>query len=192
VFGDSLGDTCLTATEGTWNGASTTLNGGEEGVEDSLASEEGDLAWKLLSHRASLSDGPEVAHVDLLLLSFVFNNNDWLAHGVVALRHDFLDSTLHLRGNHDLVLLEEIVLEGESDHITTSDWVIDLDIGVRSVGPLFVLIETGHIDTSGHEDRSGELGNGLEGSLDTVENCVQNSYFYINNDLLEYRDKSIA
>jgi hypothetical protein len=37
VFGKGLGNASLTATEGAWNSASTTLHGGEKSIEDTLA-----------------------------------------------------------------------------------------------------------------------------------------------------------
>lgn len=117
-----------------------------------------------------------MTHVDLLLLAVVLEDDHGLAHGVRALGHDLLDAALELGWDHDLVLLEQIVLEGETNHITAGDNIADLEVSVRGVFPVLVLIEAGHIDTAGHEHRSGELSDGLEGSLNTIENCVQDAY----------------
>lgn len=116
-----------------------------------------------------------MTHVDFLLLAVVLEDDHGLAHGVRALGHDFLDATLELGWDHDLVLLEQIVLESVTNHITACDDIADLEISVRSVFPVLVLIEAWHIDTTGHEHGSGELSDGLEGSLNTIENCVQDA-----------------
>ena len=154
MLGDGLGDAGLTATKGPWDGAGTTLHGGEEGVEDSLTSEEGDLTGELLGDRAGLSHGPEMTHVDLLVLAIVIEYNHGLAHGVHTCGHDLLDVASELGWDHDLVLLEQIVLEGVADNITAGHELAGSDLWVGSVLPVLVLVEAGHIDTTGHVDTS--------------------------------------
>ena len=75
MLGDGLRNTSLSATEGSWDSAGTALDSGEEGVKDSLSGKEGDLTGKLLSRGAGLTHWPEVAHVNLLLLSFELDHN---------------------------------------------------------------------------------------------------------------------
>ena len=128
VLGESLRDASLAATEGAWNGASTALHGGEKGVEHALAGQQGGLTSELLGDGSGVTDGPEVGHLDLLLLAVgVLNDCDSLGHVVLALGHDFNESALHSGGDHDSVLAEEVVLEGLADHIAASDDVSTLE-----------------------------------------------------------------
>jgi hypothetical protein len=58
------------------------------------------------------------------------------------------------------MLVEKIIFEAGADLITTTDHVAFLQLE-RSPVPLFVLIEGGDVDTTGHEDRSRVDSDGL-------------------------------
>ena len=98
------------------------MDGGEKSVQDTLAGQKWDLTCKLLSDGSGVTDGPEVGHVDVLLLAVgVFNNTHSLADVILALGHDLDNSTLNSGGDHDSVLREKVVFEGLSNHVTASD-----------------------------------------------------------------------
>ncbi len=175
MLGDSLRDTSLSTTEGTWDSAGTALHSGEEGVKDSLSCQERNLAGKLLSSGASLTHGPEVAHVNFLLLSVELNHNDWLVHSVLATWHDLLNLTVDLGRNHDSVLGEEVVLEDKTENITSAHVVSGLEFIAGGPVPSLVLIKAGYVHTTGHKNAFRQVSNGLKGALNTIENRVQDT-----------------
>ena len=67
----------LATTESSGNGGCSSLDTGEEGVEDTLASEEGEVGLQLLSRRARRANGPELQHrvLRLLALELGFEHN---------------------------------------------------------------------------------------------------------------------
>lgn len=115
-------------------------------------------------------------HLDVLLLAVgVFDNGNGLRHVVLALRHDFDESALQSRSNDDSVLSEEIVLESLTNHITASNNVALLKelAWVEVVKP--VLVKRWHIDTTRDENTLGNLGNGLQWSLNSVKNGLEDA-----------------
>jgi hypothetical protein len=116
-----------------------------------------------------------VAHVDLLLLVFELEDDHWLADGVHALGHDFLDAAVDLGGKHDSVLVEEVVLKHGAHVVTTGHEVAHLVLGVGGVLPLLDLVQGGHVHTSGHEHGARVVSDGLQGSLNTVKNSLQDT-----------------
>jgi hypothetical protein len=155
VLRDGLRNTSLTATEGAWDGASTALHSGEQGVEDTLTSQERNLTGKLLGNGTSMTHRPEMRQINFLLLSFVFEDNARLADSVVTSWHDFSDLTAEFRRNHDLVLSEDIIFVDETEDITSRNIISNLYCWVRSVRPLLVLIEARHINTTRYEHTLG-------------------------------------
>jgi len=57
-----------------------------------------------------------------------------------------------LRGSHDDVLVEEVVLEDLTDLVTTSDDGTGAFLEVWYEGVLAVLVQRGKIDTARYED----------------------------------------
>jgi len=176
VLGQGLRDTGLSTSEGSGNSASSSLDGGEKGIQDSLSGKKRCVTSKLLVDGSSLSDGPFVGHADVNLLSvLILNNDDGLVDTVVASGHDLNNShSLHSGLSHNSMLTEEIVLEGSSYLISAGDHVTNLPFA-GGPGPLGVLIEVGYIDTSGDEHRLRHFGNGLEGSLNSIKDSFQDS-----------------
>ena len=50
------------------------------------------------------------------------------------------------------MLAEQIIFEGLSDEVTSNDEVTNLEVGVWLEEVLTVLVERGHVNTTGHED----------------------------------------
>ena len=73
------------------------------------------------------------------------------------------------------MLREESVLLDRANNIA-AEHVLALNEASSSLeGPLFLLVETGHLDTSGDEHTAGDLRNGLERTLNTIENVVEDT-----------------
>lgn len=174
VLGEGLGNTGLTASEGSGNSASTTLNSREEGIEHTLSSEERVVTGELFSNRSGVTDRPEVRHVNFDLALVGVEDSNGLADVVHTCRHDFDDATSNFGGDHDTVLVEQIVLEDSTKDITTNDELTNLEV-LGSEFPQLVLVEGGNIDTTGNENGFRKGGDSLEGSLDTVENSLQDT-----------------
>jgi len=106
-----LGNTGLSATEGTWNSTGTTKDGWIKGIKDSLTCQKWFTCWKLLNTWSWLSDWPEVGKVAFNLVAvYILNNGNWLCDSVLALSHDFYNSTADIWAGQDLVILEKRVL----------------------------------------------------------------------------------
>ena len=125
---------------------------GEKGVEDSLPCQKGNLTSKFLSSRPCLSDGPELTHRNFFFLIFKFNNANGLTDSVLALGHNFHYSSVDFRGNHNSVLVEEIILKGSSEDVTSTDEVSNFKAAAGSKVPGLILVKRGDVDSSRHED----------------------------------------
>lgn len=126
-LGESLRNTSFSASKSTGDSTSSSLHRGEEGVEDSLSGEERSFSGELLDARSGESDGPEVAHGNVLLLSLEFDGDDGLGDSVVTSGLHFHNFTVDVWRHHDSVLVEEIVLEAGSDDVSSSDQIANLD-----------------------------------------------------------------
>ena len=74
------------------------------------------------------------------------------------------------------MLVEEIVLEGGSNNVTSLH-EISLHEAVSGVpGPEAVLVERGNIHTAGHEHGSCHFSDGLEGTLNSIKDSLEDSY----------------
>jgi len=176
VLGEGLGDTSLTAAEGAWDSAGTALNGGEEGIEDTLTGGQRVHGSELLSARSGGTDGPEMRHADVLLLAVGgLNDGDALRDSVLSLGHDLNDCAAALGRSHNDMLVEEIVLENVTDLVTATDEGAGAHGVVGHEGVNAILIEGRKIDTTGHEDRARDLGDGLERSLNSVKDSLENT-----------------
>ena len=73
------------------------------------------------------------------------------------------------------MLTEEIVLEDVAELVAAGDeraWAL-LEVGNERVES--VLVEGGQIDATRHEDRIRDLGDGLERSLNSIEDSLENT-----------------
>ena len=69
----------------------------EEGVEDTLSSQEWGLAGEFLSHGSWVTHGPHMGHLDINLLSvWLLDDHDGIGAIVVALWEDLDDSSVQL------------------------------------------------------------------------------------------------
>lgn len=92
-------------------------------------------------------------HSDLLTGAVgELNDCNGVCNGVLAFWHDLHDSSVALRGSHDDVLVEEVVLEDLTDLVTTSDDRTGAFLEVWYEGVLAVLVQRGKIDTARYED----------------------------------------
>jgi len=174
VLGEGLGNASLTAAESSGNGTSTTLNSGEEGIEDTLASGQRMVSGELLCDGSGVTHGPEMGHVHVDFAFVGVEDSDGLRDVVLTGGHDFDDATTDFRRSHNTVLREQIILEDGTEDISTNDELANLEV-LGGEFPKLILVEGGNVDTTGDEHRLGKGGDGLEGSLDTIENSLQDT-----------------
>ena len=79
------------------------------------------------------------------------------------------------------MFIEKIIFKGGTNYISSGHQVSNFQSFSRGEVPSLLLIEGGHINTSGHENAAREMSNSLEGSLDTIENVLKNTYILINS-----------
>ena len=74
------------------------------------------------------------------------------------------------------MLREEIILEDVANLVATGNErsVAHLEVGDERVQ--LVLVKGGQIDATGDEDGTRNLCDGLEGSLDSIEDSLENTY----------------
>jgi hypothetical protein len=125
VLGQGLRNDSLTATEGTGNSSGTTLDAREQGIENTLTSEERVVRSKLLGARTRSSDGPNLHHGVVGLLAVEFDSDDGVLKGVVTLRSEPGDLTHSLRGKHNL-LCDKGVFDNGTNDVTTSNLLTNL------------------------------------------------------------------
>jgi len=73
------------------------------------------------------------------------------------------------------MLIEQVVFESSSEHVATDDKIAEFEELVGVEDPALVLVKGRNVDTTGNEDGLGDGGNGLEGTLDTVENGLEDA-----------------
>jgi hypothetical protein len=191
-LGQRLGNDGLAATEGTGDGASATLAGGEEGVEDALAGKHRTDTGELVAGGAGLTHWPILLHGHVVGGSVGQRDlGDRVGHDVGAAGDDGRQSAGDVRGNHDTVVLEKLGLVDLADHIAADDVVADTDGGGGEL-PTLVAVKAGDFDTAGDVDVGAELVNVLEGTLDTVKNSVQNTGAEFEGEGLAGLDNGIA
>jgi len=176
VFGKSLRNTCLTATEGTRDSASSTQHRWVHSVQDSLSSKKGLVGLKLLNVWSWGSDWPEVTHAQVNSLSVgCLDSDDWGGHTILTCWLNFNNSALNLRISHNMMLLEKGVLVDHTDEIATGDWSTLLQFLVWLEVPHLVLVQAWQLDTSWDEYTLSGFGDIYQWSLNSVKNCLQNT-----------------
>ena len=182
-LGQRLRNDSLSATESTWDTDSTTLDGGEEGVQDTLTDNEGLVRRQLLVRGTGHSHRPAVHHAVLSLCAVELNLQDLLVNSVAALLGDAGDGSARTGWEEDLVLAEQRVLEDGTEDITTSDVVANLQVAGCEV-PLLLAVEGGQIDTAGDVDRVRGVGDTLEGTLNTIVDGLHKTRTQLNGQRL--------
>ena len=176
ILGQGLGNTSLSAAEGAWDSARASLHSREEGIKHSLTSGQGVHWSELFSEGSGLTHGPEMRHLDLLLFAVgELDDGHALGDSVLAFGHNLNDCTIAFGGSHDNVLMEKIIFEDMTNLVTTSDDGAWLLIVIGHEGVQAVLVEVVQLDTAGHEDGSRDSSDGLEGSLNSVKDSLQNT-----------------
>lgn len=170
-FGHRLRNDRLSTSEGAGDGNSTTLDGGEQGVQHTLTNNEGAVGGLLLSGGTRHTNGPGLHHAVLGLVAVELDLEDLLVDGVAALGGDLGDGSSRARREEDLVGCDEGVLVDGAPDIAAREVVADLH--VRGEVPLLLAVEGIRGDATGDVDALGEIGDLLEGSLDTVVDVVE-------------------
>lgn len=178
------------ASESTWDGNGTTLDRGEEGVEHTLADDEGPVGGFLLGGGTGHTDGPRLHHAVLGLLAVELDLEDLLVNGVLALGGDLGDGATAARGEDDLVLGNERVLVDDAPDVTARDVVADLHLGLEL--PLLGAVEGRDSDTAGNVDALGGAGDLLEGSLDTIVDVVEQTRAELDGEGLSGSQDGVA
>lgn len=70
------------------------------------------------------------------------------------------------------MVADERLLDNCAEDIAAGDVVANFVLARREV-PFLLAVESGDVDTAGYVDAVRGLGNGLERSLDTIVNCLQ-------------------
>lgn len=142
VFGKSLGNASFSATEGTWDSASTTQHRWVESIKDSLSSKQWFVGLELLNVWSWGSYWPEVTHAELFLFtSWGLDDANWLSNSILAFWENFDNFTGNLWIRHDLMVLEKSILIYITKNVTTGNEGAHLDILIWLVFPVFVLVE---------------------------------------------------
>eukprot|EP00760_Papus_ankaliazontas_P029145 PhM_4_TR4148/c1_g1_i1/m.22013 len=173
VLGERLRNDGLAAAEGTGDGASAALHGGEEGVEDALARQQRTGAGELLRDGTGLAHGPAVHHRQALLLTAEVNFEDLVRQRVVASGRHPRDLALVVGREHHVVRAHERVLGDAAVDVTTGDHVADAHAGVEL--PLLVHVEGGDGDALRDEHGLRHLHNDVQRALDTVEDLAHDA-----------------
>jgi len=168
-LGDRLRNDSLATTESTRNTDSTTLDTGEEGVEDTLTDNEGRVGTELVVDGTRDTDGPLLHHAVLGLLALEFNLEDLLVDGVASSLGDAGDGAASSGRKEDLVVAEQRVLPDGTENVTTSDVVANL-VASRLEVPLSLTVQGGHVDTTRNVDAVGDVRDTLERALNTIVN----------------------
>ena len=116
-------------------------------------------------------------HADLLALALGgLDDSDTLRDVVLSLGHNLNDGTVALGGSHNDMLREEIILEDVANLVATGNERSGAHLEVGDERVQLVLVKGGQIDATGDEDGTRNLCDGLEGSLDSIEDSLENTY----------------
>ena len=83
------------------------------------------------------------------------------------------DASCDVGGHHDLVV-DEAVLLHVAEHEAAGHQVAHLDVEGLEV-PLLGVVQRLHVDTAGQEGRAAGVRDGLQGTLDAVEDVVHDA-----------------
>lgn len=106
-----------------------------------------------------------------------------LVDGVATLFSDAGDGALCARRQEDLVLAEQTVLEDDTEDVSTSDMVANLEV-TRCEIPLLLTVQSGNVDTTGNVDTIGDFGNALERALNTIVDGLEKTWAELDGQRL--------
>jgi hypothetical protein len=117
-----------------------------------------------------------MTHANLFLFSIdVLDNANWLRNSILSLAIKFNDSTVCLWVSHDSMVLEQRILVHITELISSCDEVTNHKIFLWMEIPKFVLVEARKLDSSWDKHAVSSGSNLLKRSLDTIENCFQDT-----------------
>ena len=105
----------------------------------------------------------------------VFDSTHGISYSVLVGRLHLNNPSGNTGRDHDFMLGEEVVLESRSKNISANNHISNLHLRGSEV-PQFVLIERGHIDTTRYKEIFALLSDSLEGSLNSIEDSLQDTY----------------
>ena len=183
MFWQSLRNASFSASKSSRNGACATQNWREHSIKDSLASNQGHISSQLFNDRSRLSDGPFVTHRVFSLFTVKLQLKNFLMNVVLTSRSNVGDSSSGFGRNHDAVFREKTVFVDCSENISLTDDITLLETW-RLEFPEFFRVKWRHINSLGNEDGLWDVSNDLEGSLDPVENLIENTRSEFNRERL--------
>lgn len=139
-----------------------------------MTGNERSITGELFDDGSWLSDGPFVAHGVLGLDTVQFEFKDFFVDVVLTGWGDVSDSAFAFGWDEDFVIGEKGVFVDGAEDITLGEDVALLDFG-RLEAPELGWVEGGDVDTSGDVDGLGVVSDDLEGSLNTVEDLIEDT-----------------
>mmetsp|Transcript_13607 Transcript_13607/g.15293 ORF Transcript_13607/g.15293 Transcript_13607/m.15293 type:complete len:472 (+) Transcript_13607:662-2077(+) len=180
-FRKRLGDNGLSATKGTGYGTGSTKHGWEKSINYTKTSDKWLITWKLLSNRTRATYRPEVTKSKLvcLILSFIehFDNNIIYKECFLSIGSSSVDlgnGTVYIWWTKNLMLINNFILEHNSNNITSSYGLTFLDVS-WSICPANLPGQTRSIYTLWHVNITSVLENSFKRTLDTIENGSHNT-----------------
>ena len=139
-----------------------------------MTGNERSVTGELFDDGSWLSDRPFVAHGVLSLDAVQFEFEDFFMDVVLTGWGDVSDSAFAFGWDENFVIGKESVFVDGAKDITLGKDVTLLDFG-RLEAPEFGGIERGDVDASGDVDGLGVVSDDLKGSLNTVEDLIEDT-----------------
>ena len=127
---------------------------------------------ELFLNGTHLSDWPEVTHAVLVDLAIELELDQTVFDVVVAGLLDTDHSALGFGREKDAVLVKQVVFEDVAENVSSGQHGSGLDFVAGLEFPQLVLVQSGHVDALGDEDRLAHLRDHLKRSLNPVENLL--------------------
>eukprot|EP00754_Rhynchopus_humris_P024968 Rhum_TRINITY_DN14924_c11_g1::Rhum_TRINITY_DN14924_c11_g1_i2::g.129085::m.129085 len=182
VLRQRLGDDRLAAPEGSRHGAGSALHGREQRVQHTLARLQRRLGTQLAvgGDGTRLTNGPLLDHGKLPLRSVLvqLHLQNVVLVGVLAGRRNLRDLAAEAdvagRGReHDGVGRDQVVLTDHAVHVAVADHGAHLHRGGE--GELLLVVQRRHVETLRDEHVSDHARDGLQRTLDTVEDLTEDA-----------------
>jgi hypothetical protein len=132
-----------------------------------------------------------VHHAELGLGAVELELQNLLVYRVASLLRDARNGALCAGRKHDLVVVEETVLENGSKDVTASDVVADLELA-RGKVPLLLAVQSRQVDAAGDVNAVRAVGDALEGALDTVVDSLHQTGTELDGQWLPRPEDRVA
>ena len=179
MFRQGLGNTSFSTSEGAGNSTGSSQNWREHGVQDSLTSNQGNISCKFFNNGSGLSDRPFVTHLILGSNTINFEFQNFFVDVVLSWWSNVSDSSFAFGRDQDAVFGEETVFVDGAENISLWEDITLFDFSGFEL-PEFGWVERGDVDSLWYEDGLGVLSNDLEGSLNSVENLIEDTWTKFN------------